>query len=58
MNIEHLNQITPDLVEDAKAAWLEGNWDVWAMTYADEIIAALHAGLRLKRELDQTITTP
>lgn len=59
MNIEHLDRITPELInelhgsiisdDDAHVAYL-------VMKHSDAVIAALHAALRLKRELEGTAT--
>lgn len=60
MNIKHLNKLTPEWVDymatlaatgDAFASHQE-EFEVMCYDNRDLIIAALHAGLRLKRELE------
>jgi hypothetical protein len=50
MNIEHLNKLTPERVAEIEGT-LQYELEALSCEDMDLIIAALHAGLRLKKEL-------
>lgn len=64
MNIEDLDELSPEMVKTAEeyvskmddsllySSRYRASWESFCCINADVIVAALHAGLRLKRELE------
>lgn len=55
MDIGHLNSLTPELVKYIEDSFTSGDENMalfLILNHQESVIAALHAGLRLKRELE------